>query len=102
VKGWLVQLGREVFDPWAQPFSRAIREASAIEDYQERVSAYPRLAKDIGAVNGKAIRGCGILLAVVNGSDIDSGTAAKLVEFCQNDVRTDASKKSQRRRRSVP
>lgn len=35
-KARLVQLGYEVFDPWAQPFSKAIREASKIEDYHDR------------------------------------------------------------------
>lgn len=38
IKARLVQLGYEVFDPWAQPFSKAIREASGIEDYCQEAS----------------------------------------------------------------
>jgi len=78
IKARLVQLGYEVFDPWAQPFSKAIREASKIEDYHERLAAFTRLATDIGSVNENAIRDCDILLAVLDGAEVDSGTASEV------------------------
>jgi nucleoside 2-deoxyribosyltransferase len=77
VKSRLVQLGYEVFDPWAQPFAKAIREASHIENHEERVAAFARLAQEIGAANEAAIRECDILLAVLDGAEIDSGTGAE-------------------------
>jgi nucleoside 2-deoxyribosyltransferase len=78
VKTRLHQLGCEIFDPWEQPFARAIREASGIEDYQERIGAFTRLAQQIGAANENGIRESDILLAVLDGTDVDSGTAAEM------------------------
>ncbi len=78
IKARLTQLGHEIFDPWSQPFSKAIREASRIEDYHERLGVYTRLAKDIGVANENAIRECGMLLAVLDGAEVDSGTASEL------------------------
>jgi nucleoside 2-deoxyribosyltransferase len=77
VKARLVELGHEIFDPWEQPFSKAIREASRIENHDERLAAYTRLAHEIGLVNENGIRECDILLAVLDGVDLDSGTAAE-------------------------
>ncbi|MGO9116549.1 MAG: nucleoside 2-deoxyribosyltransferase [Desulfomonilaceae bacterium] len=78
IKARLVQLRYQVFDPWAQPFSKAIREASKIEEYHERLAAFTRLARDIGSVNENAIRECDMLLAVMDGAEVDSGTAAEV------------------------
>lgn len=78
IKARLHQLGYEIFDPWEQPFARAIREASGIEDYQERIGAFTRLAQQIGAANENGIRESDILLAVLDGTDVDSGTAAEM------------------------
>jgi len=74
----LHQLGYEIFDPWEQPFSKAIREASRIEDYHERVAAFARLAHEIGLVNENGMRECDILMAVLDGAEVDSGCAAEL------------------------
>jgi len=60
------------------PFSKAIREASKIEEYHDRMSAFTRLAKDIGVANETGIRECAILLAVLDGAEVDSGTAAEV------------------------
>lgn len=78
IKTRLVQLGYDVLDPWEQPFSKAIREASRIEDYHERTAAFSRLSRDVGSVNEQAIRECDILVAVLDGTEVDSGTAAEL------------------------
>lgn len=94
VKARLTQLGYEVFDPWAQPFSKAIREASKIENHDERVGALARLAKEIGAANENGIRECDLLLGVLDGPDLDSGTVAEIVFAvgigrCSHGLRTD-------------
>ena len=78
IKARLTQLGYEVFDPWEQPFSREIREAARIDDHDERIVAFDYLAQKIGAVNENAIRECDILLGVLDGTDVDSGTAAEI------------------------
>jgi nucleoside 2-deoxyribosyltransferase len=78
IKARLHQLGFEVFDPWEQPFSKAIRGASRIENHDERLAAYTRLAHEIGLVNENGIRDCDILLAVLDGPEVDSGCAAEL------------------------
>ena len=78
VKARLHELGYEVFDPWEQPFSKAIREASRIEDYHERLEAYTSLAKDIGIANENAIRECDLLLGVLDGLEVDSGTVVEI------------------------
>jgi nucleoside 2-deoxyribosyltransferase len=78
VKARLNQLDYEVFDPWEQPFSKAIREASVIENHDERLAAYSRLAEEIGAANENGIRESDILLAVLDGAEIDSGCAAEV------------------------
>jgi len=78
IKAHLRQLGYEIFDPWEQPFSQAIRDASGIADHDDRFAAYARLAKEIGATNENGIRESEILLAVLDGTDVDSGTAAEI------------------------
>jgi len=78
IQARLHQLGCEVFDPWAQPFSRAIREASKIEDYHERLAAFSRLAQEIGAANERGIVSSDILLAVLDGAEVDSGCASEV------------------------
>jgi len=78
VKAHLVQLGYEVFDPWEQPFAEAIHEASQVENHNERIAAFTRLSKEIGAANENGIPQCEILLGVLDGPEIDSGTAAEM------------------------
>jgi len=78
IKARLHRLGYEVFDPWEQPFSKEIREASRIEAHDERLAAFTRLAEEIGATNENGIRGCDILLAVLDGAEVDSGCAAEI------------------------
>jgi nucleoside 2-deoxyribosyltransferase len=78
IKARLHQLGYEVFDRWGLHFGEAIREASKIEHYHERVAAFHRIAGDIGEATENGIRECDILLAVLDGAEIDSGTAAEI------------------------
>jgi len=78
IKARLTKLGFEIFNPWEQPFSKAIHKASEIEDYHERLAAFAHLAKDIGSANENGIRECDILLAVLDGLEVDSGCAAEL------------------------
>jgi len=78
IKAHLQQLGYEIFDPWEQPFAKAIHEASQIENHDERMRAYGRLAQDIGAANEKGIRESDIVLGILGGVEVDSGTASEV------------------------
>lgn len=79
VKTRLHQLGCEVFDPWSLPhFGEVIREASRIENYDERVKAFTQLARDIGAANEAGIRESDMLLAILDGAETDSGTSSEV------------------------
>lgn len=77
-KGRLFQLGYEVFDPWSLHFGEAIREASQIENYDERVKAFTQIARDIGAANEEGIRESDMLLAILDGAETDSGTSSEV------------------------
>jgi nucleoside 2-deoxyribosyltransferase len=78
VKTHLLQLKCLVFDPWSLHFGEAIREASQIENYYDRVAAFARIARDIGAANESELISSEILLAVLDGTEVDSGTAAEV------------------------
>ena len=77
VKNRLLELGYEVFDPWSLHFGEALHEASQIKGYSERISAYDRIAGEIGEANENGIRESDMLLAVLDGTEVDSGTAAE-------------------------
>lgn len=78
IKIRLHQLGCEIFDPWSLHFGEAIGEAFLIENYNERVNAFTRLAMDIGAANENGIRDSDMLLAVLDGAETDSGSASEI------------------------
>ncbi|GFO67147.1 2-deoxyribonucleoside glycosidase [Geomonas limicola] len=83
IKDRLVSLGIEVFDPWAQPqFSAELEKAFQEKDHQARVAAFAGLARRIGVCNEAGIREADYLLAVVDGAEVDSGTAAEVGFAC--------------------
>ena len=69
-------LGFDVLDPWAG--GAGITAALAIDDHEERLAAL-RLANDeVGRANAEMIESCTGVLAVLDGVDVDSGTAAEI------------------------
>ncbi len=79
VKERLKELGCTVFDPWEQgQFAGEIAAASSLESYGERVAAFRRIAGGIGRCNEAGIRGSDLLLAVLDGAEVDSGTASEV------------------------
>lgn len=79
VKSRLVFLGFSVFDPWEQTqYVDAIADARRIEGFAERVAAFRRIAAGIGLVNEDGIRGSSIVFAVLDGAEVDSGTASEV------------------------
>ena len=79
IKERLRDLGCNVFDPWEQTqFAAAIAQAQTLCDYGERAAAFAAIAVGIDQVNEEGIRGAEIVLAVLDGTEVDSGTASEL------------------------
>ena len=78
IKLRLKAIGCDVFDPWDQPVGPMIKKAKAITDWHDRVAALAQVAGTIGQMNEKRIRSCEVILGVLDGAELDSGTACEL------------------------
>jgi nucleoside 2-deoxyribosyltransferase len=78
IKLRLTELGCTALDPWDPKFHHVISEASSIENWSVRVVAFKEIAGKIGKTNEEMIRGCDGLLGVLDGPDVDSGTASEI------------------------
>ena len=61
----------EPVDPWALTTAQEVAEARAAQRERE-------FALEIGRRNAEAIRGCTLLVAHLDGQEVDSGTAAEV------------------------
>ena len=75
---FLTDLGCEVLDPWALTDSRKIDAVRAMPDGPARREAWRVLSREIGEANRSAIDRARGVLAVLDGPDVDSGTAAEI------------------------
>ncbi|GFO54816.1 2-deoxyribonucleoside glycosidase [Geomonas sp. Red276] len=83
VKAKLASLSFDIFDPWAQAqFAGKIDAALAIADYGKRIAALQQVADEIGRCNAEGIRGADIVFAVLDGAEVDSGTASEVGFGC--------------------
>jgi nucleoside 2-deoxyribosyltransferase len=74
----VVRLGYEPLDPWTLTPQKKI-DAVAKRPYgQAKRDAWRRLNVEIGGNNRAAIDRCDMVLAVLDGVDVDSGTAAEV------------------------
>jgi nucleoside 2-deoxyribosyltransferase len=71
-------LGYEVLDPWSLTDRAAIETVRRLPDGPERREAWRRLNREIAARNQAAIDQARVVLAVLDGVDVDSGTAAEI------------------------
>ena len=78
IKLRLKELDCEVFDPWDQAYGSIIRDARAITDWHDRVAALGKSARDIGRMNEKAIRETDLILGILDGAELDSGTVCEI------------------------
>jgi nucleoside 2-deoxyribosyltransferase len=69
--------GYKPLDPWA-PTANQFTAALALEDPTERATALASANRKTGRRNERLIRGADGLLAVLDGADVDSGTAAEV------------------------
>ena len=75
----LADAGVEVLSPWSNPahsaaFARAKRHAA----WDDRVAALREVNMAVGATNAEMIRACDAVAAVLDGVDVDSGTASEI------------------------
>ena len=71
-------LGVDVVDPWSLTDPGRIAAVQAMPYGAERREAWRRLNREIGATNRAAIDGARAVVAVLDGVDVDSGTAAEI------------------------
>ena len=71
-------LGFEVLDPWASNDPTRIAAVAAMPPGPDRVDAWRALNLEIGAANRDAIDRADGVVAVLDGVDVDSGTAAEI------------------------
>jgi nucleoside 2-deoxyribosyltransferase len=71
-------LGFEVLDPWTLTDPRKIRAVQALPYGPARREAWRELNMEIGAANRAAIDRAEAVVAVLDGADVDSGTAAEI------------------------
>ena len=55
-----------------------IKDARAITDWQERVAALAEVARQIGRMSEQAIRDTDLILGVLDGVELDSGTVCEI------------------------
>ncbi len=79
VKQKIRSQGHEIFDPWEQhQYAQRIMLACKIENFHTRVDEFRAIASGIGEINEKGIIECGGLLAILDGAEVDSGTASEV------------------------
>lgn len=78
IKQRLIEMDCTVLDPWDQPFRAAIEEANTIQDWPARVKTFREVAATIGKANEDMIRDCDIVLGVLDGAELDSGTVSEI------------------------
>jgi nucleoside 2-deoxyribosyltransferase len=71
-------LGFEVLDPWALTESARLDAVRTMPEGSARRNARRRLNHEMGAGNRAAIDAADALIAVLDGPDVDSGTAAEI------------------------
>jgi nucleoside 2-deoxyribosyltransferase len=74
----LQHLGHEVIDPWILTHQRSIDEVVSMEYGANRRDAFRRLNKEIGRNNRLGIDRAESMLAILDGVDVDSGTASEV------------------------
>jgi len=70
--------GFDVLDPWTLTPAALIDEATALPSGEKRRERWREVNRVIGENNARAIRAGDIIVAVLDGPDVESGTAAEI------------------------
>lgn len=71
--------GHEIFDPWEQKHvDQEVDVALRVCDPVERETAIRKVAAFAGRVNAEGIKSSDAVLAILDGAEVDSGTAAEV------------------------
>jgi nucleoside 2-deoxyribosyltransferase len=76
------RLGHVALDPWKLTDAAEVEAVRRMPYGPDRREAYRRLNAQIGEANARAIDRCDAVLAVLDGVDVDSGTAAEIGYAC--------------------
>jgi uncharacterized protein (DUF952 family) len=74
----IVARGIGVLDPWADPTGVVGRTLAIPADEPGRLGALQAMNRTLGATNAASIAGSDGVLAILDGTDVDSGTAAEI------------------------
>jgi nucleoside 2-deoxyribosyltransferase len=74
----LTQLGYEILDPWQLTDQTRLDDVNQMPYGSERRDAWRALNVIIGDNNRSAIDACDLVFAVLDGVDVDSGTASEI------------------------
>ncbi|NHI92666.1 MAG: 2-deoxyribonucleoside glycosidase [Candidatus Lokiarchaeota archaeon] len=74
----LIELGYVIINPWRLTNSDEFERIGQILNENERIKAYRKLNLEIGTRNENAINESEIILAILDGTDVDSGTASEI------------------------
>jgi nucleoside 2-deoxyribosyltransferase len=72
------RLGHEALDPWTLTESSRTQAVRDMPYGKSRRDAWRALNVEIGTANRAALDACDLVLAVLDGVDVDSGTAAEI------------------------
>ena len=72
------RLGHEALDPWTLTDPSRVEAVLGMPYGEARRDAWRALNAEIGCANRAAIDACDLVLAVLDGVDVDSGTAAEI------------------------
>src|SRR5438132_1086069 len=76
----IAKAGVKPVNPWDEPeeLEKKIREAKGLTDLRDRRVAWEAVIDALGQRNAHAIENADGVVAVLDGSDVDSGTAAEI------------------------
>jgi nucleoside 2-deoxyribosyltransferase len=78
----LRKLGYDVLDPWAEEVSRRLEAARALPHEHEQMSALGRINMELGERNARLLAKSEAVLALLDGTDVDSGVASEIGYAC--------------------
>jgi len=74
----ITKMGFQVLDPWTLTDPLVIEFAMSAPEGCEQRKRWSQVNKTIGRNNAEAIKKCSLVVAILDGPDVDSGTAAEV------------------------